>query len=169
MTHVEKGGLLESHKDVPETIREELYMEEQQRLEKDRRKGGPTLAQGVTYPPININVLPSQSSATGMEISAATNTGHLTIIAPLEIPGPRDVAVKEYGEWQQSNVTDDNLKAAFRQACDVALEDGLDLEQVYKDQDPEFFVRKGIKKGIARRFVEDVPGWVQNMKKATPI
>jgi hypothetical protein len=29
VTHVEKGGILEGHKDVPETVREELYMEEQ--------------------------------------------------------------------------------------------------------------------------------------------
>ncbi|KAJ5174794.1 uncharacterized protein N7482_000671 [Penicillium canariense] len=87
----------------------------------------------------------------------------------LEIPGPRDVAVEEYGERQQSNVTDDNLKAAFRQACNVTLEDGLDLKQVYKDQDPEFFIGKGIKKDIARRFVEDIPGLVQNVKKATHI
>ena len=39
VTYVEKGGVLESHKDVPEAIREELYMEEQQNLEKDKRKG----------------------------------------------------------------------------------------------------------------------------------
>lgn len=63
--------------------------------------------------------------------------------------------VKEYAEWQVLNVTDAALKAAFRQACDVMLENGLDLEQVYKDQDPEF-ISKGIKMGIARRFVEDI-------------
>jgi hypothetical protein len=87
----------------------------------------------------------------------------------LEIPRPRDEAVKEYGEWQASNVTDDTLKAAFRQVCDVMLENGLDLEQVYKDRDPGFFIGKGIKMGIARRFVEDIRGWVENVKKAMPI
>ncbi|OQD90179.1 hypothetical protein PENVUL_c308G06436, partial [Penicillium vulpinum] len=69
---------------------------------------------------------------------------------PLEIPGPRDKAVKEYGEWQVSNVTDDTLKAAFREICDMMIDNGLDLEQVYKDQDPEFFIGRGIKIGIAR-------------------
>jgi hypothetical protein len=83
----------------------------------------------------------------------------------LDIPGPRDLAVKEYSEWQQSHVTDDGLKDAFRQACDVMLDDDLDLEQVYKDRDPEFFIGKGIKNGIARRFLEDIPSWVQNVKK----
>ncbi|OQD95348.1 hypothetical protein PENVUL_c116G06433, partial [Penicillium vulpinum] len=87
---------------------------------------------------------------------------------PLEIPGPRDKAVKEYGEWQVSNVTDDTLKAAFREICDMMIDNGLDLEQVYKDQDPEFFIGRGIKIGIARRFVEDIRRWVENMKKAIP-
>ncbi|KAJ5450421.1 uncharacterized protein N7458_006870, partial [Penicillium daleae] len=50
-----------------------------------------------------------------------------------------------------------SLKAAFRQAYDIILDDSLDLEQVYKDQDPKFFIDKGIKRGITRRFVEDIP------------
>lgn len=49
------------------------------------------------------------------------------------------------------------------------LADSLNLEQIYKDQDPEFFVGKGIKIGIARRFVDDVRDWVENVKKAPPI
>ncbi|CAI7595764.1 unnamed protein product [Penicillium palitans] len=150
VTYVEKGGLLESHKDVPEAIREELYIEEQQRLERDKRKGGSSLIPGLPYPPININVLPSQSPTSGLDVSAANVAVDSKIMGALDIPGPRDVAVKEY-------------------TCDAMLEDGLDLEQVYKDQDPEFFISKGIKRGIARRFVEDIKGWVENVKKAIPV
>lgn len=161
--------MLEGHEDVPNTVREELYMEEQQRLEKKNRKGGNIVENGAPYPPININVLPSQSSATGLDISAAQPAADVKGLSPLDIPGPRDEAVKEYGEWQVSNVTDDTLKAAFRQVCNVMLENGLDLEQVYKDQDPEFFIGKGIKMGIARRFVEDIRHWVESVKKAIPL
>ncbi|OJD24349.1 hypothetical protein ACJ73_04284 [Blastomyces percursus] len=168
-SHAEKCGILDGHKDVPERVRKELYMEEQQRLEKNNRKGGHIIGNGVSYPPININVLPSQSSASGLDISAALPSIDFKSPNPLEIPGPRDKAVKEYGEWQVSNVIDDTLKAAFQQVCDMMLENGLDLEQVYKDQDPDFFISKGIKMGIARRFVEDIRCWVENVKKATPI
>lgn len=59
VTYAEKGGILVTHKDVPDEIREELYMEEQQRLEKEKRKGGNVPGAGTPYPPININVLPS--------------------------------------------------------------------------------------------------------------
>ena len=169
VTHAEKGEMLEGHKDVPDSVREELYMEEQQKVEKKNRKGGHIVENGAPYPPININVLPSQSSATGLDISAAQPAADVKDLSLLDIPGPRDEAVKEYSEWQMSNVTDDTLKAAFQQVCNVMLENDLDLEQVYKDQDPEFFIDKGIKMGIARRFVEEIRRWVESVKKAIPL
>ncbi|KAI2791663.1 hypothetical protein POX_c04529 [Penicillium oxalicum] len=172
VTYVEKGGVLETHRDVPDDIREELYMEEQQRLEKKKRKGGNILAAEAPYPPININVLPSQSHPSGKDITApkvALETTSLKDIGPLHMPGFRDVAVKEYGEWLASSVEDDNLKAAFRQACDVTLSDGFDLEHIYKDQNPEFFVGKWIKPGIAQTFVENIRDWVENVKKTAHV
>lgn len=48
------------------------------------------------------------------------------------------------------------------------LEYGLDLEQVYQDQDPNFLIEKGIKLGVARRFVEDIGKWAKKVKKAMP-
>jgi hypothetical protein len=69
--------------------------------------------------------------------------------------------VRLYCEWQQSNVADERLKTEFRKACDVSLADGLDLEQVYEDQDPEFFIQSGVKRGVARRFVSDIAGWAK--------
>lgn len=113
VTYVEKGGVLDGHRDVREMVCEDLYMEEQQRLEKNSCKGG-CIGNGVLYPPININVLPLQSSTTGLEdISAAQVAPDSKGLSPLDIPGPRDEAVKEYSEWQVSNVTDYTLKAAF--------------------------------------------------------
>lgn len=110
-----------------------------------------------------------RSIAPGLDVSAPKSAVEQIALNPLEISGPRDVAVKEYGEWQVSNVENDTLKSAFRQVCDVMLDNGLDLEQVYKDQDPKFFIEKGIKIGIARRFVEDIGKWAEQVKKAIPI
>lgn len=169
ISHVEKGGILESHKDVPEAVRDELYREEEQKLEKSKRKGGQAVATGVPYPPININVLPSQSTAHEIDLSAPKASGEWQALSPLDIPGPRDLAVDEYAEWQMSKVDNETLKHAFREVCDVMLENGLDLEQVYKDQGPKFFIEKGVKIGIARRFVEDIGKWVKNVKKAVSV
>jgi hypothetical protein len=160
---------LETHKDVPDEIRDELYMEEQQRLEKDKRKSG-NIPGSTPYPPININVLPSQP--TGIDLTSSNMAAHSRgseEMSPLKIPGFRDIAVKEYGKWLVSTVSDDTLKAAFRQASDVTLSDGFDLEHIYKDKNPEFFVGKGVKPGVARTFVENIRDWVDNVKKAMPI
>ena len=71
------------------------------------------------------------------------------------------------GEWQQSNVTDASWKMDIQTACDVAIDDGLDLEQIYTDNDPDFFIRNGVKKrGVARRFVHDIPKFAKRQKQS---
>jgi hypothetical protein len=82
----------------------------------------------------------------------------------LEIPGSRDRAVRVYSEWQQSKVDDDMLKEEFQKACEVALQDGLDLEQVHEDQDHTFFIKDGVKRGVARRFISDIESWAKRYK-----
>jgi hypothetical protein len=161
--YVEQGHRLVSQEDVPEYVREQLMAEEQQRLERQPR----ATACSTPYPPINItNVLPhaSPSPATDSVELIRTLSTKPAEVASLEIPGPRDVAVTMYGEWQQSNVVGEKLKSEFRKVCDVALEEGLDLEQIYEDQDPGFFIQSGVKRGIARRFVSDIEGWVKQYK-----
>lgn len=169
ITHVERGGVLEGHKDVPEAVRDELYREEQDRLGRDKHKGSHITGARSAYPPININVSSSQSAPHRLDVSAPRAADNSQTLSPLEIPGLRDVAVKEYSEWQVSNVKNDSLKSAFREVCDMMLENGLDLDQVYRDQDPHFFIEKGIKIGIARRFVEDIGKWVGSVKKVIPV
>lgn len=144
--------------DVPEMIREQLYDQEQQRLE---RKGATHSGATSAYHPINImNVLPTQSC----QMSTAAIPSDSKIVEWLNIPGLHDWAVAEYSNWQQSTVSDEILKTEFRKACDVALEDGLDLMQIHEDQDPEFFIKYGVKRGIARRFVGDILYWFKQYK-----
>jgi hypothetical protein len=100
ITHVEKGGVLEGHKDVPEAVRDELYREEQDRLGRDKRKGSHVTGAGPPYPPININVSSSHSAPHNLDILAPKAADNLQTLSPLDIPGLTDVAVKEYGEWQ---------------------------------------------------------------------
>lgn len=79
-----------------------------------------------------------------------------TLVNRLDIPGLRDAVVEEYKAWQQSQVKCEIQKVEFEKTCDTALEEGLDLEQIHKDQDYKFFMDKGVKRGIARRFVDDI-------------
>ncbi|KAL2371270.1 hypothetical protein RJZ57_004276, partial [Blastomyces gilchristii] len=82
----------------------------------------------------------------------------------LNITGLRDANVQAYCDWQQSQVGNVSWKDEFRKACDVALDDGLDLDQIDELGDPEYFKNRGVKWGIARRFVGDMRYWADNHK-----
>ena len=96
-----------------------------------------------------------------MASAAAAPAAPVTHVVPfpLEIPGPRDVTIKHYYEWQCSQVEHTTIKEEFQKIYLVMMEHCLDLEQVYEDQDPEFFIQSGIKIGVARRFVRDIGKW----------
>lgn len=165
ITFVEQGNILKSHNDVPQDIRDQLYVEERQRLERQPKSNNVS----TPFPPINItNVLPQsyQSPMTGSYEPTPEADVRLCGNICLTIPGPWDLAVKEYSEWQQSNVVDEKLKAELGKACEVVLEDGLGLEQVYEDQNPGFFIQSSIKSGITRRFISDIKRWVEWYKSA---
>ncbi|KAK4031449.1 hypothetical protein C8A01DRAFT_21320 [Parachaetomium inaequale] len=143
--------------------REQLYAEEAQYMERQRKQG----TSQAGFPPINItNVMPAQppKASTPCSVPAMPeSTGLLSRdrSAQLEILGLRDIAVKRYSDWQCSQVGDEALKMEYRKAWEVTLADGLDLEQVYNDQDAGFYIEKGVKRGIARRFVSDIVTWVK--------
>jgi hypothetical protein len=74
---------------------------------------------------------------------------------------PLDIAVKEYSHWHQSRVDSETLKDDIEKARELALANGLDLKQIHEDRDPEFFIKHGVKVGVARRFVNDIRQWVE--------
>ena len=147
MRHVERGEPLRTHDDIPEDVRQQVYAEEEQSA---RSKRGTTSTLPAHLPPIQItNVLPGHvSSETEKSLPPATRR--------IQIAGLRDVAVQEYCAWQQAQVRDEDLKIAFQTAADLVVRDGLDLEQLNEDQNPDFLVQQGVKRGIAQRFVSDI-------------
>lgn len=168
IAYIKEGGVLECQNDVPNTIREERYMEEQQRLESPQSKSNKSADSGSCLP-ININFMGAQPSLQPSAVSPIA----ASVLPPLKngqeedqliIDGPRDVAVRDYSAWQETNVIDETLKAQFRLACDVTLTNGFDLEQIHEDHDAGFFIEKGVAVGIARRFVGDIGRWAKDVR-----
>lgn len=163
---VTESNVLQSHNDMPAHVREQLLVEKQQRLDRQQPKcvGTPI----PSYPRINIsNVLPSSESpppAGGSTDLALITASSAANIPSLAIPIARDTAVRMYSDWQQTQVADEELREEIAKARDTALQDGLDLEQIFEDRDVSFFVRNGVKRGIARRFVCDVGDWAKQYK-----
>jgi hypothetical protein len=159
---------LETHDDVPENVREELYAEEQKSLERHQKASGTSAA---TPPAIHItNVLPPPSDPTSHLASLAGTPvpdmpSRHSATDRLNIPGFRDDAVKEYCAWQQSQVKEPALKAEYQTACGVILEEDMNLELIREVPDPDFLVERGIKRGIARQVVRDIDHWARNIEQ----
>ncbi|CAK41748.1 hypothetical protein CBS115989_3613 [Aspergillus niger] len=162
--YVKSGKRLETHEDVPGMIREQIYRAERRRLEGAKSRS--RLPSESAYPPITItNVLPAHATQPGMSSSPPAPEDASTCstkASRLKIAGFRDANVQAYCDWQQSQVANESWKDEFRKACDVALGDGLDLDQIEELSDPEYFKNRGVKWGIARRFVRDIRYWVDN-------
>ncbi|BAE62811.1 unnamed protein product [Aspergillus oryzae RIB40] len=161
--YVEGGGILDTHDDIPDDVREQLYAEEALRLEK--QKNPKHSASGSICPPININVLPAQSSQslTDRSVTAEQSSSSPNCIDSVDIPGFLDDAVEEYANWHLSRVGREIYRDHIKKARDVALENGLDLQQVSKE-DPDFFVKQGVIIGVARRFVSDIRDWANQYR-----
>lgn len=158
--YVQQGGVMETHDDIPESLREQLYAEENQRLER-QKKSSNNPASGLTCPPIHLHVLPAQSSQVSVPTGSELTNPASQQNASLDIPGLLDKAVEEYAIWHQLRVGSESFKENIQKARDVALENCLDLKQIHQDQDPGFFVKHGVKAGAARRFVSDISDWVK--------
>lgn len=56
--HVDQGGVIETLDDIPDSLCEQLYAEENQRLER-RKESSDNPPTGSICPPINIDILPT--------------------------------------------------------------------------------------------------------------
>ena len=98
---VERGGKLETHDDVPQSIRQELYDEEKKR--RDRKSGKVAGSPGGSSA-VTINILPGHAQQATQSSGRAHSIGPVQIWGSsladdLDIEGPRDVAVKEFSKW----------------------------------------------------------------------
>jgi hypothetical protein len=96
-----------------------------------------------------------------INIIAAPPPGEQAMLgaAPMAPAKLRDNAISSYRNWHCKLVDNSDWKGGFHCSRDITLEVCLDLRRVYQDQGTEFFFSNGVKAGIARLCVEDVPTW----------
>ncbi|KAL2811012.1 hypothetical protein BDW59DRAFT_179413 [Aspergillus cavernicola] len=130
---------------------------EHQRLSKQKSLNHNTA--GTVLPPININVLPTQSSQPLVSSSWGAEAAPRTIQPDyIDIPGPIEAVVGDYANWHLSRVNSESYRENIRRARDIALDNCFDLGQISREN-PEFFVKQGVKIGVARRFVSHTGIW----------
>ncbi|MCJ1284329.1 hypothetical protein MMC26_003660 [Xylographa opegraphella] len=122
---VEQGGLLESHSDVPDYIRQQLYAEEQHSLAAKRQKNAGTSV--ANLPPIHItNTMPT-SSCQSCQRKLSSDFEMPPRNSSLSIPGFRDKAVEEYCAWHQSKFENSEHRVEYQKAQDVMKENAMTL------------------------------------------
>lgn len=94
-----KVGTVQSHDDVPDNIREDLYMEERHRLESQQSKNNKMTIQSSPHP----------ESLNSIAIPALLLSQNGLSSDDFNIPGLRDEAVREYTGLLEANVGDDDL------------------------------------------------------------
>jgi hypothetical protein len=150
---MEQGHVLQGHDNVPKYIRQQLYIEEQQKRQK------PASTSAANSAPIHItNVLPVPLHATPSLVSSLPGThapdSISTLFNRLDILRPRGKAVDDYCAWHESQ--DPEEKAACQNAYKVIKRDSMDLELIYQDADPEFLIKGGVKRRIALHIISDI-------------
>ncbi|SPJ84211.1 uncharacterized protein FTOL_10728 [Fusarium torulosum] len=161
--YVRLGNTLQSHDGVPPDVRDLLYAEEEQSIQRKRKRR----SSSADARPVNItNVMPTRAGYPSDNNDTRTPSGSVerSLYAPkyLGIPGMRDVNVRKYCSWHCSKNDNNAWKMEYKKTCDLTLDEELDLEQIRLDQDAEFFMDKGVKKGIAKRWVSDVEVWFRD-------
>ncbi|VTO87430.1 unnamed protein product [Fusarium graminearum] len=166
--YAEEGRLMRNHDHVPETIRERIFRQDQENLERKQLKR----KRGDSLPPINISVSclgshgeAQQDPPTGTHVTAAgSRVGFSRRAVDIVIPLPIDRAGIAYCEWLCGRVESDYWEAGFRQAHRITMEACFDLKYVYQVQDIAFFTDKGVALGIALSYIGDIPVWADTLK-----
>jgi len=156
--YVQQERIIEIYNNISDSFCEQFYTEKNQRFDR-RKKNSDIFIYGSIYYPVHFYLL-FQISFSATTAAAEYTTPVSKQTDPIDISGLLDIAVKEYTIWYQLRISSETFRGNIQKARDVALENCLDLKQIHDDQDPEFFVKNGVKAGAARRFVSDIARWV---------
>lgn len=122
------GVVIESHDDMPEDLREQIYREAEQ---SERRKQIHSTAPSSSVLPIQItNVLPAHTAAQAATVTKAE-------MSPVSFHGFRDERLKDYGSWLQSTIKDSSWRAGFQKATDFLVHKCINLQLLFKEENPD--------------------------------
>jgi len=168
--HVMGGNKLDSHNDVPDQVRQQLYAEADQRASRcpDPRPLPAPMQQvqadtqaATTMPGLVRSVPePGQPSSTGATVAPA-------VLESLDIPGPHEDAIRNYVTWQQGQATSDEWISQYAKAGEILLKQGFKLGLFYQRQLVDLLTDEGILRGIALTFHSEIPKWFSENSSAS--
>ncbi len=158
----EEGNELEKHDDVPERIRDVIYKHDEEEVARKQQKRKATDSLPST---IHICCHGHQEGSCTDSTVRPQKAARLAGTVMLKFPMPVDEAPKSYCDWLCNQVTNQSWQAAYRAACQIALDKGYHLGRMYEAQaaDAKMLVSCGVLQGIAIQFVSRIKEWLDEI------
>jgi hypothetical protein len=160
------GNKLDSHNDIPDQVRQQLYAEADQRASR---------CQDARRTPAPIQQLQANTRAATTAPEHASSTAAIVppaVLESLDIPGPHEDAIRNYVTWQQGQATSDEWISQYAKAGDILLKQGFKLGLFYERQLVDLLTDEGILRGIALTFHSEIPKWLsenRSISHASPV
>lgn len=143
--HVSAGNRFDSHRDMPEFLRENIKSRVKQKEHSEGQARGSCNRKRKTTCSTDC---PTKESC----ICASRS----------KIPGIKEDAVEDYYQWHCRQVRSEKWKAGLLKAKQIILDDCVDLAQLRANPQAEadLLVEKGVTRGVAFQFTNDVQTWL---------
>ncbi|KAK6441244.1 hypothetical protein LTR95_002525, partial [Oleoguttula sp. CCFEE 5521] len=166
VTHMAEGKKFESHQDVPNAIRQHLYAEANQRIERHQT----TRRSPSTIPYTQARTSTPAPTPGAMQCSPGQVPLSVVAAAPstlerLKIPGSYEDAIHDYVKWQQDQAKTEDWIAQIAKAGDILLKGCYKLDLFYRKQLINLLTAEGVLDGIALTFHEDIPNWLPDYRR----
>ncbi|KAK1086662.1 hypothetical protein LTR33_001462 [Friedmanniomyces endolithicus] len=164
--HMQNRNKFESHNDVPDTVRQELYAEAGQRTERHRNT-----RRSLSSTPHTQALLSTPAPTPGdMQCSPGQTPLSVVAVIPstlerLDIPGCYEDAISDYVKWQQAQAKTEEWIAQFARASNILLTRGYQLGLFYERQLIALLTTEGVLEGIALSIHSDIKDWLPEYRR----
>jgi hypothetical protein len=168
--HAKEGNKLNGHHDIPDHIRQQLYAEADQRVERRQNLGTPASAmlQMQAGTPTAILTPGAMQSSPEHRQSGSLNVAIApALLESLDIPGPHEDAIRDHVTWQRGQATTNDWISQFAKAGDILLKQGFRLNLFYQRQLVSLLTDEGVLHGIALSFHSDIPKWLSEYRSTS--
>jgi hypothetical protein len=167
VTYMNEGNKFETHHDVPDTIRQQLYAEADQRTvaHRDTRPPNPRVAQVQMCESTPASEHGGQQCSPGRTPPTAVASPRPIVLDPLDIPGSHEKAIQDYVKWQQDHADSQEWISQFAKAGDILITQGFRLNLFYQKERIDILIRGGVSEGIADSFHDDLPIWLPGYRR----
>lgn len=157
--HLQSGGVLNGHNDVPENFRQRIFDEEREWEERKRREGEKEHKRRRRDSSGSLTILPCQQCAHSVSVATPSTPKMVFPTSPLfSFDMPREVVIAAYSGWQRSQSKSSEQKAYYDLIEELTIAKGytLDMNACNQERMCMFYEKHDIPEGIAWNYVCNV-------------